>query len=153
MQVEPPPQPPEPWAASAEIGFELPSTPLAVRDGLDRVVGDPALSDLNDEARGTLWTVLAEVLNNVVEHAYAERVGVIGLRLWRYDNSIAVEVLDHGAPMPGLELPAGCLTELRSFETLPEGGFGWFLIRSMTDWLIYDRIGDDNRLRFCMECV
>lgn len=140
------------WSVPEAIGLALPGTPLAVREGLDRLLADPTLSDLSEDGRGTLWTVLAEVLNNIVEHAYAQRSGDIRLRLWRHGPALSVEVMDHGAPMPGLRLPDGHLAELGDFQDLPEGGFGWFLIRSLTSGLVYDRIGGENRLRFCMEC-
>jgi serine/threonine-protein kinase RsbW len=141
------------WGAAAEISVHLAGTALGVRAGLDRVLTHAALSDLQEVARGTLWTVLAEVLNNVVEHAYAQAPGDIQVRLWRQGATVAVEVLDRGAPMPGLQMPEGKLADLGAMDDLPEGGFGWFLIRSMTDWLTYDRIGAENRLRFCMECA
>ena len=141
-----------PWTAPEEIGLHLIATSHAVRDGLDRLLAEPLLADLSEDGRGTLWTVLAEVLNNIVEHAYAGTEGDIRLRLWRRDGALSFEVLDCGAPMPGLRLPDGKLAELGDFDDLPEGGFGWFLIRSMTNGLVYDRIGGENRLRFCMEC-
>ncbi len=149
------PAAPDTWTAAAGFSLVLPGTPLGVRDALDRAMAAPCLADLSDMARGSLWIVLAEVLNNVTEHAYATARGTIVLRLWRFESGVAAEVVDHGAPMPGLELPAGRLTDIDSLplEDLPEGGFGWFLIRTMTDWLIYDRVGQQNRLRFCMECA
>ena len=142
-----------PFAAPAEIRLDLPGTPLAVRAALDRLLTEPALSDLGEDARGTLWTVLAEVLNNVVEHAYAAGSGSIRLCLWRRGSVLAVEVMDHGLPMPDLRLPDGKPAEIGAFDDLPEGGFGWFLIRALTNGLVYDRVGGENRLRFCMDCA
>lgn len=152
MLAEPAAFVPEAWTARAEIGLDIGGSPLDVRMGLDRLLSSPVLADLSEEARGTLWTVVAEVLNNIVEHAYAQGEGDIRLRMWRHGQSVAVEVTDCGAPMPGLTLPEGRLAEIGPGDDLPEGGFGWFLIRSLTDWLIYDRVGEENRLRFCMEC-
>jgi serine/threonine-protein kinase RsbW len=138
------------WSAPAQIGLELDSSPLSVRQALDQLLTDAALASLTEEQRGTLWTVLAEVLNNIVEHAYARDTGSIRLNLWPRGPMLAVEVVDHGAPMPGLCLPEGHLAEIGAFDDLPEGGFGWFLIRSMTNNLKYDRVGCENRLRFCL---
>lgn len=154
MSAEPAAFLPEAWTARAEIKLDIGGSPLEVRAGLDRLLGSAALSDLSEEARGTLWIVMAEVMNNIVEHAYAgiDDAGDIRLRMWRHGSTVAVEVTDSGAPMPGLTLPEGRLADVAPGEDLPEGGFGWFLIRSLTDWLIYDRVDEVNRLRFCMDC-
>jgi serine/threonine-protein kinase RsbW len=138
------------WSAQAQVGLELDSTALAVRQALDQLLADRTLSGLTEDRRGTLWTVLAEVLNNIVEHAYAGRQGRIRLSLWHDGASLAVEVMDRGAPMPGFCLPRGQLADFGAIQDLPEGGFGWFLIREMTQDLQYDRIGGENRLRFCL---
>ncbi len=147
---------PAPWAAPEQIALALESTAISVRDGLDRIVRHPKLAGLGEEAIGTLWTVLAEVLNNVVEHAYADYPGAIGVRLWRDGTSVAVEVTDRGLPMPGLKLPEGCLPLSEQppecFGDLPEGSYGWYLIRALTDRLAYHRTADGNRLRFSMIC-
>lgn len=99
----------------------------------------------------TLELVLAEVLNNVVEHAYEDRgEGMIELAITVRDHAIHCEVLDHGTPMPN-----GCLPPKRRYDLdatgmqdLPEGGFGWGLIRDMTRGLCYAREAGANRLRF-----
>lgn len=140
------------WQGPAAIRLDFPGTALAVRGGLDHLLADPCLSDLDAEQRGLLWTVLAEILNNIVEHAYAAHSGSIQLCLWRQDWQFAVEVVDHGAPMPGLRLPEGLLARIDTHDSLPEGGFGWSLIRSLTSALAYDRIDAANRIRFCMNC-
>ena len=123
---------------------------MAVRRALDQLLADAALSGLTENQRGTLWTVLAEVFNNIVEHAYAQGRGLIRLNLWQQGAVLAVEVVDQGAQMPGLCLPKGQPAEIGAFDDLPEGGFGWFLIRTMTQNLNYDRVGTENRLRFCL---
>ena len=51
--------------------------------------------------------------------------------------------------MPGLTLPEGTLAEIGSeVEDLPEGGFGWFLIRTLTNDLSYLRLQEQNILSF-----
>jgi serine/threonine-protein kinase RsbW len=54
---------------------------------------------------------------------------------------------DRGAALPARHLPGGDLAvpELRP-ETLPEGGFGWLLIRKLTRDIHYARTGGSNRL-------
>lgn len=92
--------------------------------------------------------VVAEVLNNIVEHAYEDRAGGdILLRLVFTTDRLAVEFTDFGRPMPCGTLPFGAPVDLDvSEQDLPEGGFGWFLIRSLAENLDYHHDGDRNRL-------
>lgn len=99
----------------------------------------------------TLELVLAEVLNNVVEHAYRDRGrGTAGLEVTVRDHRITCEVTDRGLPMPGGRLPPAKRHDpgALGLEDLPEGGFGWALIRDMTRGLDYTRENGTNRLRF-----
>jgi serine/threonine-protein kinase RsbW len=108
--------------------------------------------------RGTMsyaaaWRVemtLAEVLNNIVEHAYATAPpGRVVLTLQRFPARLACEAIDHGKPMPDFRIPLGTITEPpddRAF--IAEGGWGWAMIRSLTTHLSYQRVGPANRLRF-----
>lgn len=126
------------------------SQDLAVRDALIAMDARMRRRDLPDEVIGDMNVVLAEALNNVVEHAHADREdGRIELTIFVRPCCIRCQIFDDGAPMPGLELPAGMLpTSDTDFEDLPEGGFGWFLIRNMTADLAYERREDGNRLQF-----
>lgn len=94
--------------------------------------------------------VLAEVLNNVVEHSQAGRSeGVVQLGTLAKDGKIHCLVQDDGKEMPGLELPAGHQAAISDdLQSLPEGGFGWFMIRRMTHDLSYDRVDGWNHLWF-----
>ena len=38
--------------------------------------------------------------------------------------------------------------EFNQFDTMPEGGYGWFLIRELVQDLVYDRQNDENILFF-----
>lgn len=126
----------------------LQATMADVRDGLQRVLACSCLGDLGEEDRGTVQLLLAEVLNNVVEHAYARWPGEIALSLTREGASLAVRISDQGLPMPDASPPRGDLPGLGAPEDLPEGGFGWFLIRSLAHDLTYRRIGQTNELSF-----
>lgn len=101
------------------------------------------------EAGQTATLVLAEILNNVVEHAYRDHAdGRIRLELCLRSDSLQVEVTDTGHPILG-DLPRGRAaieTDL-PIEDLPEGGFGWGLIHLLTRDLSYERSGDTNCLR------
>ncbi|NBZ89543.1 ATP-binding protein [Stagnihabitans tardus] len=124
------------------------ATPHAVREGLACLLKSPALASLGEEDRGTAELLLAEALNNVVEHAYARWTGDIRISLRSEGSHIQVRITDQGLPMPGGAPPRGELPEIEAQEDLPEGGFGWFLIRSLSEDLSYLRLGDSNALSF-----
>lgn len=127
--------------------FVLPSDADAVRDGLRDALGLSPLDRLSDDDRGTAEIVLAEVLNNVVEHAYATHSGDIRLFLSLGDGSLHCVIEDEGHPMPGGNPPAGNLPDPKE---MPEGGFGWHLIRILSSDLRYERDGRCNRLSFSL---
>jgi len=122
--------------------------PLAVREGLRTLFGLPMLRSLPGEDQGKVEIVLAEVLNNVVEHAYATKAGVIEVTLHLGDAGLLCRIVDSGAPLPGLRLPAGGLPRTGTGGDMPEGGFGWHLIRTLSQDLSYRRIGRRNLLSF-----
>jgi len=124
------------------------SDPASVRRALRSVVETLARQPCAAGARDRVELVLAEVLNNVVEHAYADRPdGLIELSLDWDDGALRCVVTDTGQPMPQDGLPEG---RLPHHGDLPEGGFGWYLIRSLTTGLGYARVADANRLTFVM---
>ncbi|MEO0991902.1 MAG: ATP-binding protein, partial [Pseudomonadota bacterium] len=102
------------------------------------------------EVLDTVELVLAEVLNNVVEHAYAEiNPGFINLNLAVEPDGLHVEVVDVGAPMPNGEPPMGCAPDPEvELSDMPEGGFGWFLIRDLARDLTYERRDRANHTSF-----
>lgn len=123
----------------------------AVRDGLAKLMAMQPLLDLSDDIRGTLEIVLAEALNNVVEHAYRDGPGPIRVCVDHLAPMLKVSVYDQGLPMPEGRLPDGELKPILEGEDLPEGGFGWFLIRTLTLDLAYERQGAVNHLRFAVQ--
>lgn len=129
------------------------STPLDVRRALDRVTGDLSPLELGREDRGTVELVLAEVLNNVVEHAYAGGLsGTIEITMLQCPGKLHCSVTDEGRPMPGLAPPAGREARLDvPPEAMPEGGFGWFMIRELSRDLAYRRDAGRNRLTFALD--
>lgn len=93
--------------------------------------------------------VLIEVLNNIVEHGYSGRSGNIDVTWHLTDTEIQFETCDRGDPMPGLEPPSpDCPPNDVPLDDLPEGGFGWFMIRNLVKELTYQRCGNVNTLRF-----
>lgn len=129
----------------------IPGEPLAVRDGLRVICSSELARGLSEDERGTMEIVLAEVLNNIVEHAYCENPGEIEVALKLSFDSLAVTVVDHGLPMPGGKAPSGHLKPIGDFDDLPEGGFGWHLIRTLSRELVYQRKNGTNRLSFRLD--
>ncbi|WP_275393107.1 ATP-binding protein [Aliiroseovarius sp. Z3] len=133
-----------------EMKLVFPARPMAVRQALQASMTGLARLNLTVDEQGIIEIVLAEVLNNVVEHAYAHhKKGVIELRVKRMSDSLNFTVLDDGVPFPKGNLPAHPSHTLAGpVEDLPEGGFGWSLIRDLTKDLHYVRSDVRNRLDF-----
>lgn len=135
-------------AVTGPTRIVIPSDPLAVREALtalfDRLIAGP----LHDEARDAAQIVLAEALNNIVEHAYALAPGEIEVTIDLSPGGMICHIMDAGLPMPGGALPDGALAPLASADDLPEGGFGWHLIRTLSEDLHYRREGGRNLLTF-----
>jgi serine/threonine-protein kinase RsbW len=92
--------------------------------------------------------VLAEAINNIVEHAYTGLPGgKVCLRTFIGDHQLMICLMDSGHPMPNEQIPPAVLAPLPT-ETanLPEGGFGWYLIQSLTTAVRYQRKKDENNL-------
>lgn len=121
---------------------------LAVRHGLECLFAQEPLRCLSDDLRGTAEIVMAEALNNIVEHAYSAGAGAIEISVKLGEHGLDCTIADHGAPMPNHTLPKGAPHILDDMENLPEGGFGWFLIRTLAQDLQYSRSRDQNFLRF-----
>lgn len=134
----------------ALMRLTVPGDANSVRHAMQSLTQSDLFLGLPDGIRENAVIVLAEVLNNVVEHAYAQKQGDIMLQIEPNPAGLLCQVSDSGAPMPGLTLPQGQFQPLERIDELPEGGFGWFLIRSLTEDLRYRREGSVNQLTFCL---
>jgi serine/threonine-protein kinase RsbW len=130
--------------------LSIPATFPSVRAALAALMDGPVLDAVPEGDRGAVEIVLAEAMNNIVEHAYAEASGEITLTLWQAGGEVACRITDRGASMPQETLPAGLLAEADAPADLAEGGFGWFLIRSLSRDLRYARYGTLNELTFVL---
>ncbi len=135
---------------NAPFILALDNTDTAIRHGLSQVRCHLMGCGVAGDLCGTVEIVLAEALNNVVEHAYAPGVhDTIMLKIVQNGAGIHCEIQDCGSPLPGLALPQGTAPPLSGPHVgLPESGFGWYMIRSLTDDLHYRRIRGVNCLGF-----
>jgi serine/threonine-protein kinase RsbW len=148
MRSDPPPS----AAARSDVTrIVIPSDPLAVREALCALFDTLLLRALPEAERGTAEIVLAEALNNVVEHAYSRERGEIELTLHLSESELACRIIDCGAPMPDDTPPPGLLLPQDGPEGPCEGGFGWYLIRSLARDLHYRRIDGRNQLSFRLD--
>lgn len=137
------------WISLRDLHLVLPPSHFAVRNALKSILGALSGLPIATDDFDTVQSVLAEILNNVVEHAHRDGVGgSIQVRLHHEMRLLAITVLDDGAEMPGGTLPAG--RDDWDVRALPEGGFGWFLIRQLVDDLSYTREAGINRVSFCL---
>ena len=133
------------------LKLQLIADPEAIREGLRQLMAASPMCHLSDDVRGSAEIVLAEVLNNIVEHAYAGHAGHIGLTLDYEHPHLSFEIEDCGCAMPLEKLPGCELAVVGADGNLPEGGFGWFLIRTLTRGLVYHRRSNRNTLAFWMD--
>ena len=134
---------------------ELLSEPGAMRRAVSELIAELTRRGHSRPALTQLELVLAEALNNVVEHAYAGHPqGWIRIAIRGSETAFDVEIRDQGREMPVGRLPAAELPDMSGPVTdLPEGGFGCFLVRALTEDLTYQRIAGRNTLRFQMPAV
>lgn len=132
------------------VSIDVQATPHGVRDALDQVRAALIAWEVAAGDRGTVEMVLAEAMNNVVEHALRDEASsVFTLIVSRLTNGVRVHMIDPGRAMPGLRLPVQDPADLDvALEDLPEGGFGWGLIEQLTDELEYQRRRGRNHMRF-----
>lgn len=127
-----------------------------VLDGIGR---DLAAFDLPQSYRDDVRIVVAEVLNNIEEHAYAGVAGKLAdLTLCLGAEDLVLRITDRGRAMPAAASPEGdplIGTDLPRFDPMrmqdwPEGGFGWALVRRLATRVTYRRQGGRNRLEIVM---
>ncbi|GGE45470.1 hypothetical protein GCM10011360_35820 [Primorskyibacter flagellatus] len=128
----------------------LRAEPMAVRGALQELVCQLETLPLDPEELGTVELVVAEALNNIVEHAYGgQRAGDVRLYWTAGATGLHLRITDDGSPMPDGRLPVGGTPGTWDHLSLvPEGGFGWFLISGLARNIVYRRDRGQNVLTF-----
>ncbi|GAA6191032.1 ATP-binding protein [Phaeobacter gallaeciensis] len=131
-------------------GFALSfrATELEARAGICAVASQLKERGLSEDKAGDVEIALAEAINNVVEHAYTGiEPGKVRVRCTFHVNRLDVRICDMGHPLPSNQLPAGEAANLDvDRQDLPEGGFGWFMIRQIASDISYQREEGHNLL-------
>lgn len=128
----------------------IPANDRSVRRGLMTIKSGMSNLNLSQDDWSTVELVIAEVLNNIVEHAYANSdTGLIEAHLDYSQDTLHCKVIDTGRSMPNGKLPKGAPKDVTcDISDLPEGGFGWFFIHHLTRDLHYARHANQNTLSF-----
>ena len=118
----------------------------SVRGALRMCLDYLAPLELSQDRLATIEIVLAETLNNITEHAYGDQGGPICMRARAAWGKLTVVIHDRGAPLPpGIVLAGG--PDGIDPGALPEGGFGWHLIRSLATEVSHNRMARWNELK------
>ncbi|MDO5605040.1 MAG: ATP-binding protein [Paracoccus sp. (in: a-proteobacteria)] len=107
---------------------------------------------ISADLMGRAGLVLAELLNNVAQHGRKGPGGpdpMVHLSVVLRPEGLACAASDDGGLLPRICLntsspPCGDVP----VQSLPEGGFGWFLIGHLTQSLTHFREGDRNFVAF-----
>lgn len=85
-------------------------------------------------------SAFSEAFNNVVQHAYSAKVGMVEIDVEIATRGLQIAIADRGSGFAIAEVDEPDL------ESLPEGGLGLMIIRSFMSSVDYERRGDRNVL-------
>jgi anti-sigma regulatory factor (Ser/Thr protein kinase) len=108
---------------------------------------DPLAHDIRHPFDTAVVSAFMEIFNNVVIHAYRRKGGgAIDIAITPTDRDLVIEVRDSGHPfdIEGVAPLPGELDE----ESLPEGGMGIHIAKTMLDEMTYEP-GPPNMWRLC----
>jgi serine/threonine-protein kinase RsbW len=141
-------------AGGRVLRLRLKAEGAAVRTALIAVDTALAEAGVADDLRCRTQIALAEACNNIVRHAYGAGPPVdepdITLHIAMDAGGLQVTLRDRGGPMPAGGLPGPDLPPIDPDNplALPEGGFGWPILRGMARALSHSRHNGRNVLRF-----
>lgn len=133
-----------------DIAIRFATGEFEVRKALAMLMAKLALHRLSVETMGHAEIVVAEVLNNIAEHGY-DGAGDVSLGVRVMPDRLRFTTVDAGRDLPQHLLSSGEMPKIPDNpRDLPEGGFGWAMIRELTDGLCYRRLDGRNHLTFCI---
>ncbi len=108
---------------------------------------DVMVHDVRHPFDTAVVSAFMEIFNNVAIHAYKRNGGgTIEIEITPSDQEILIEVKDHGNPFD-IDEVAPLPSELDE-QSLPEGGMGIHIAKTMLDEMIYEP-GPPNLWRLC----
>lgn len=112
-----------------------------------RSPNDPLDHDVRDPFDTAVVSAFMEIYNNVAIHAYQRKGGgSIEIAITPGDRELIIELKDHGDPFD-IDEVAPLPTDL-DVDTLPEGGMGIHIAKTMLDEITYEP-GPPNLWRLC----
>jgi serine/threonine-protein kinase RsbW len=129
--------------------FTVQSGIYAAREASTKLMIELAPLNLDVEETGAIELIIAEVLNNIVEHGYPDpkNGGPISIYCEQGNRGLSFKLIDKGLPMPDGAPPVGLAANIDvELKDLPEGGFGWSIIKNLAKDIVYTRTDDANRL-------
>ncbi len=126
------------------LSLDCRSTLHDVRAVLERCDAFLRRCAIPDDWVEDLNIILAEILSNIARHGYGHGRGHIRLLVEPGARELRCEVTDWGAAFD----PCVLGTTAPDPRTLAEGGYGWFMIRSLARALRYRRMDGRNVLTF-----
>ena len=137
-----------PSTVTASLTLSIMPDAPAVRQALRDALGQPPLDTLDDDLRGIAELILAELLNNIVEHGHCRLGDPIRLHIHQSMQGIFCTLCDGGMPLPDARPPLGRFPETDASGYPAEGGYGWYLVRALAENLTYTRNPGENLLSF-----
>lgn len=115
---------------------------IDLRATLDRCFGD--------QQTASAEIVLAEILNNIVKHAQSQMSdGWVRVQVYRDSGLCQIVITDNGVELPDQKIPQTLPPKVSgSRSDLPEGGWGWYLARTLAQNIHYKR--NDNVNKVCL---
>lgn len=108
---------------------------------------NPLDNDVRDPFDTAIVSAFAEIYNNVAIHAYKRKGGgTIDIAITVTEREIIIELKDTGSPFD-IDNVAPLPTDL-DVDTLPEGGMGIHIAKTMLDEVTYEP-GPPNLWRLC----
>lgn len=136
------------------VNLRFAATLCDVRRALLGIDAQLTAAGASADLRTRAQIALAEACNNIVEHAYQPRppgvAAMITIDIAGDSAGLQVTIRDKGRAMPDGPLPGRTLPQFDPDDpaNLPEGGFGWALLRDMTRSLSISHQNGQNILRF-----
>ncbi|GAA6209257.1 hypothetical protein NBRC116601_25500 [Cognatishimia sp. WU-CL00825] len=105
---------------------------------------------INKLTVSSMEIVLAEILNNIVEHGIGHRPdGWFCIECRTGKSVLQFHIRDNGTAMPNGTLPLGLPPNInRPLHKMPEGGWGWSLVHALAENLTYLRKDHINHVTY-----